>query len=47
MTVRIEEMTWVEYADRVSKGGVVVFVPVGSLEQHGPHLRWQSRSMES
>ena len=38
MTVRIEEMTWVEYADRIGKGGVVVFVPVGSLEQHGPHL---------
>ena len=38
MTVRIEEMTWVEYADRISKGGVVAFVPVGSLEQHGPHL---------
>lgn len=38
MTVRIEEMTWVEYADRIKKGGVVVFLPVGSLEQHGPHL---------
>jgi creatinine amidohydrolase len=38
MTVRIEEMTWVEYADRIKQGGVVVFLPVGSLEQHGPHL---------
>jgi creatinine amidohydrolase len=38
MTVRIEEMTWIEYAARIKKGGVVVFLPVGSLEQHGPHL---------
>ena len=38
MTVRVEELTWVEYADRVGRGDVVVFVPVGSLEQHGPHL---------
>jgi creatinine amidohydrolase len=38
MNVRMEAMTWMEYADRVKGGGAVVFLPVGSLEQHGPHL---------
>lgn len=37
MTVRIGDMTWPEYADRVT-GDPVVFVPCGALEQHGPHL---------
>ena len=30
-------MTWTEYRDAVA-AGVTVLVPVGSIEQHGPHL---------
>jgi creatinine amidohydrolase len=31
------DLAWPEYAERV-KANPVVFLPVGSLEQHGPHL---------
>jgi creatinine amidohydrolase len=31
------EMSWTEYADRMKKNPVVM-LPVGALEQHGPHL---------
>lgn len=34
--VLMAEMTWLEYRDRV--GDDVVILPVGSTEQHGPHL---------
>jgi creatinine amidohydrolase len=34
----ISEMTWVEYDRRMKSGGAIVIVPVGSVEQHGPHL---------
>lgn len=36
-TVYIEKMKWTDYDARV-KDGPVVFLPVGALEQHGPHL---------
>ncbi len=32
----VGEMTWPEYKDHVGKA--VLFLPVGSTEQHGPHL---------
>lgn len=35
-TVRMGEITWTEYQDWIGDGPV--FVPVGSTEQHGPHL---------
>ena len=38
MTVRIEEMTWPELEARTKAGTPVVILPVGSLEQHGPHM---------
>jgi Uncharacterized protein, putative amidase len=34
----IDNMTWVEYRDLVSASGKPLLVPVGSIEQHGPHL---------
>jgi creatinine amidohydrolase len=34
----MSEMTWVEYHERMQRVRPVVIVPVGSLEQHGPHL---------
>ena len=36
--VRIDQLTWIEYAERVRRDSPVVFLPVGALEQHGPHL---------
>ncbi len=36
--VRIEQLNWTEYDRRVRERDPVVFLPVGSLEQHGPHL---------
>lgn len=35
--VRIAELAWPVYAEKV-KSGAVVLVPVGALEQHGPHM---------
>lgn len=37
MSVRVGEMAWPEYAERLERNPVV-FVPCGALEQHGPHL---------
>ena len=36
MTCKMQEMTWNEF-DRIRRDGIVV-LPVGSTEQHGPHL---------
>ena len=35
--VHISELAWPAYADRV-KDGATVLIPVGALEQHGPHM---------
>jgi creatinine amidohydrolase len=35
--VLISEMTWTDYDARVRGESPVVLLPVGSLEQHGPH----------
>jgi creatinine amidohydrolase len=37
-TVRIEELTWPEIRDAIGDGVTSIVVPVGSTEQHGPHL---------
>ena len=37
-TVRIDELNWMDYAKRVREHNPVVFLPIGALEQHGPHL---------
>jgi len=36
--VRMEEMSWKEVEEAIRKGKNTVIVPVGSIEQHGPHL---------
>ena len=36
-TVLVAELSWLEYAARL-ESSPIVFLPVGSLEQHGPHL---------
>jgi creatinine amidohydrolase len=37
-TVYMAEMSWMEYRERVASERAVVLLPVGALEQHGPHL---------
>lgn len=36
--VLIDRMTWTEYDARVREEAPVVLLPIGALEQHGPHL---------
>ena len=36
--VMMQHLSWVEYARRVQQENPVIFIPVGALEQHGPHL---------
>jgi creatinine amidohydrolase len=34
----MNQMSWTEYRDRLTSENPPVFLPVGALEQHGPHL---------
>lgn len=36
--VLMAEMTWPDYHARVQRPGQIILLPVGALEQHGPHL---------
>lgn len=36
--VMMQEMTWTDYQRRLNEESPIVFLPVGALEQHGPHL---------
>ncbi len=36
--VMMDRISWVTYEARVKRDAPVVFLPVGALEQHGPHL---------
>jgi creatinine amidohydrolase len=36
-TVTIADLPWTEYQRRVERDDPVVLLPIGSLEQHGPH----------
>ena len=37
-TVAMSEMSWVEYSRRMAVPDTLSIVPVGAIEQHGPHL---------
>lgn len=37
-SLKLSEMTWYDFDDRVKGGDPIVIIPVGSTEQHGPHL---------
>lgn len=37
-TVWMNQLSWVDYAARLKSEQPVLFLPVGALEQHGPHL---------
>lgn len=36
--VLMNSLSWVAYQERLQDENLVVFIPCGSLEQHGPHL---------
>ncbi len=38
MSVHMSQMSWVQYRERITDAKTPVFLPVGALEQHGPHL---------
>ncbi|WP_210272537.1 creatininase [Chthonobacter rhizosphaerae] len=35
---RMADLSWTDYRDRLAEEDPVVLVPVGAIEQHGPHL---------
>ena len=37
-TVWMNQLSWVDYEARILKEQPPIFLPVGALEQHGPHL---------
>ncbi|RKD84185.1 creatinine amidohydrolase [Kushneria marisflavi] len=36
--VRIENMDWVSYREATQNGGCKIVLPIGAIEQHGPHM---------
>ncbi|WP_261841982.1 creatininase [Aliamphritea ceti] len=36
--VRLEDMDWQTYEKKVSDGSAVIMLPIGAIEQHGPHM---------
>lgn len=34
----MSSLSWVAYQERLRDDNLVVFIPCGALEQHGPHL---------
>lgn len=38
MSVMMGEINWREYHARIKDGKTTVFIPLGALEQHGPHM---------
>jgi creatinine amidohydrolase/Fe(II)-dependent formamide hydrolase-like protein len=37
-TLQLEALTWTELRDRIAAGATTVLVPIGGVEQSGPHL---------
>jgi creatinine amidohydrolase len=37
-TVRMSDLSWVDYSKRIADHSPVLFLPVGAIEQHGHHL---------
>ena len=36
--VSMADLDWVTYQKSVSEGNSIIFLPIGALEQHGPHM---------
>jgi len=37
-TVRLDELTWPELKARIDAGATTIIVPIGGIEQNGPHM---------
>ena len=37
-SVLIENMPWTTYKERISEPRQIILIPIGALEQHGPHM---------
>lgn len=37
-SVYLEELTWIEFRDRIQAGATTLLIPIGGTEQNGPHL---------
>jgi creatinine amidohydrolase/Fe(II)-dependent formamide hydrolase-like protein len=46
-SLMLEDLTWPEIKDAVANGTVSVLLPVGSTEQHGPHLPLATDSLHT
>lgn len=38
MSVKIENLDWMSYRELVENGNSKILIPVGAIEQHGPHM---------
>ena len=45
--VQIERMTWPEVEEAIVESQAIVLVPVGAVEEHGPHLPLGTDSIET
>ncbi len=36
--VALAELDWMTYKQAVSTKDAIIFLPIGALEQHGPHM---------
>ena len=45
--VQLERMTWVEVKEALTESAGVVILPVGAVEEHGPHLPIGTDSVET
>ena len=41
--MRLGEMSWTALGKRLKQGPLDVMIPLGALEQHGPHLPLDTR----
>ncbi len=46
-SIRLEDLTWPEIGSAIAAGITSVIVPVGSTEQHGPHLPLAADSLHT
>ena len=37
-TVQLEDLTWVEFRERIAAGTTTALLPIGGTEQNGPHM---------
>jgi len=47
LKVQIERMTWMEVEEAIAESKGIVLIPVGAVEEHGPHLPLGTDSIET